>query len=119
MEDGEILAGKTDGAIGAELQALLKKIAETAGAKVRSIRSLQPKAHGRFRYVGSHIEVSGSIAAIHRAIHVVETAKPYLFVIGGTIRLAPPVGQAGTPQEPVIEAQFDIFGAMRMEAREP
>jgi hypothetical protein len=119
IEDGEFLPGKTDGAIGAELQGRLKAIAQAAGAKVRSIRSLQPKVDGRSRYVGSHIEVFGSIVAIHRAIHAVESAKPYLFVTSGTIRLAPPVGPAGTPREPLIEAQLDIFGVMRTEARGP
>jgi general secretion pathway protein M len=119
IEDGEFLAGKTDGAIGAELQARLKGIAEAAGAKVRSIRGLPPKTDGRSRYVGSHIEVLGSVAAIQRAIHAVETAKPYLFITSGTMRLAPPVGPVGTPHEPLIEAQLDIFGAMRVEAREP
>jgi hypothetical protein len=116
IEDGEFLTGKTDGAIAAELQARLKGIAQAAGAKVRSIRSLQPKADGRSRHVGAHIEILGPIAAIHRAIHAIETAKPYLFVTGGTIRLVPPAGSAGKPHEPLIEAQLDIFGVMRMEA---
>jgi general secretion pathway protein M len=117
--DGEFLTGKTDGVIGAELQARLQGIAGAAGAKVRSIRSLQPKTDGQTRYVGSHIDMLGPIAAIHRAIHAIEIAKPYLFVTSGVIRLAPTVGgQAGTPQAPLIEAQLEIFGVMRIEARE-
>jgi hypothetical protein len=119
IEDGEFLAGKTDGAIGAELQARLKGIAEAAGAMVRSIRGLQPRTDGQLKFVGSHIEVLGPVAAIQRAIHTMEATKPYLFITSGTMRLVPSVGPVGTPQEPQIEAQLDIFGVVRVEAREP
>src|SRR5262249_17881441 len=118
LGEGEFLVGKTDGIVSADLQTRLKGLVEAAGAKLRSVRSLQPKADAQMRYIGSHIEVFGSIAAIQRAIHAIESAKPYLFVTGGTIRLASPLGGSGAPQDPVIEAQLDIIGAMRMEARE-
>ena len=49
----------------------------------------------------------------------IEIARPYLFVSGGILRLSPQAGPAGMPQEPLIEAQLDIFGVTRIEAREP
>jgi hypothetical protein len=119
LGDGEFLTGKTDGAIGADLQARLKGMVEAAGAKLRSVRNLQPRTDAQLRYVGSHIELSGPIAAIQRAIHAIESAKPYLFVTSGTIRVAPWVGQVGLPQAPLIEARLDIYAAVRVAAREP
>jgi hypothetical protein len=117
--EGEFLTGKTDGAIGAELQTRLKGMVEAAGARLRSIRSLQPRSEGHTRHIGSHVEVFGSIAAIQRAIYAMESARPYLFVAGATIRHTPPTGPAGASQEPVIEAQLDVLGVMRIEEAAP
>jgi hypothetical protein len=117
LGEGEFLKGKADGVISADLQTRLKGMVEAAGAKLRSVRILQPRTDGQIRYIGSHVEAFGSIVVIHRAIHAIESAKPYLLVTGGTIRLAPPAGQAG--QEPVLEVQLDVFGAMHIEARGP
>jgi hypothetical protein len=119
LGEAEFLTGKTDGAIGAELQGRLKGMVEAAGAKLRSVRNLQPRTDAQMRYIGSHIELFGPIVAIHRAIHTIESAKPYLFVTGGTMRLAPAIGQAGVRQAALIEAQLDIYGAVRVEVREP
>jgi general secretion pathway protein M len=119
LAKGEFLTGKADGIINADLQTRLKGMVEVTGARLRSVRNLQPKADAQVRYIGSHVEVLGSMAAIHRAIHAIESAKPYLFVTSATIRLAPPMGQAGAPQEPLLEVQLDVFGAVRTEAREP
>jgi hypothetical protein len=117
--EAEFLAGKADGAIGAELQTRLKGMVEAAGARLRSIRNLPPKPEGHTRYIGSHVEAFGSIAAIQRAIHAIESARPYLFVAGATLRHAPPAGPAGASQEPVIEAQLDVVGVMRIEEPPP
>ena len=52
--------------------------------------------------------------AIQRAIHAVEAAKPHLFVTGAVLK---PVLSTGKPaEEPIVEAQLDIFGATRIEA---
>jgi len=112
----EFLVGKTEGVIGADLQTRLKGMAEAAGAKLRSVRGLPAQGDEQTRYVGSRIELFGPLAAIHRAIYSIESAKPYLFIKGAAIRLSPPIGQTGVPQEPIIEAQLDVFGAAWIEA---
>jgi hypothetical protein len=117
--EAEFLTGKTDGAIGAGLQTRLKGMVEAAGARLRSIRNLPPKSEGHTRYIGSHVEAFGSIAAIQRAVHAIESARPYLFVAGATLRHTAPVGPAGASQEPVIQAQLDVVGAMRIEEPAP
>jgi hypothetical protein len=115
---GEFLVGKTEGVIGADLQTRLKAMAGVAGAKLRSVRGVPAHGDAHTKYVGSRVELFGSLAAIQRAIHAVESAKPYLFVKSAAIRLSPPVGQVGVPREPLIEAQLDVFGAVRIEGAE-
>jgi len=117
-DQGEFLVGKNDGVISADLQTRLKGMVEAAGAKLRSVRNLPSQTDAQARYIGSRIELFGPLAAVHRSIHAIESAKPYLFVKVAAIKLAPPIGQVGVPQEPLIEAQLDIFGALRIEGRE-
>lgn len=117
-DHAEFLVGRNEGVISADLQTRLKGIAEASGAKLRSVRSLPAKSDEQLKYVGSRIELFASLAAIHRAIHAIENAKPYLFVKGAVIRLSPPIGQTGVLQEPIIEAQLDVFGAVHIEAAE-
>ena len=111
---GEYLAGKTEGVINADLQTRLKAMVEAAGARLRSVRILPPQTNDKVRYVGSRIEIYGPLPAIQRAVHVMETSKPYLFVKGAVIKPAPPAGKQDSPREPIIEAQPDIFGATRV-----
>jgi len=113
---GEFLLGKSEGVINADLQTRLKGMAEAAGVKLRSVRGLPAQTEEQTKFIGSRIEVYGPLAAVHRAIHAIESAKPYLFVRGAAIRPSPPIGQIGVPREPLIEAQLDVFGAVRIEA---
>ena len=57
----------------------------------------------------------GTLAAIQRAIHAVESGKPYLFVTAATLKSSSAVARPDAPAEPVIDAQLDIFGALRPE----
>jgi general secretion pathway protein M len=115
---GEFLAGKNEGVINADLQTRLKGMVEAAGARLRSVRALQSQPDEHDRHIGSRIELSGNLQAIHRVIHAIESAKPYLFVGGAAIRPAPPTGPKDLPQEPTLEAQFDVFGIVRADGRE-
>jgi hypothetical protein len=83
------------------------------------MQSLPPKTSGQIRYSGSRIEIYGSLQSIHRAVYAVEDAKPYLFIAGAVIKLLPSSGRLGVPEEPVIQAQLDIFGAMQINGRDP
>jgi general secretion pathway protein M len=123
VDHGEFLAGTNEGVIVADLQTRLKAVADAAGARLRSVQSLPPKTHEEVRYVGARLDVYGPLAAIQRTLHAVETGKPYLFVDAAVIRAAPPVNMQGLPnataQEPVIDAQFDVFGAVQLKGRAP
>jgi general secretion pathway protein M len=123
IEHGEFLGGTNEGVIVADLQTRLKAVAEAAGARLRSVQSLPPKTREEVRYVGARLDVYGPLAAIQRTLHAVETGKPYLFVDAAVIRAAPPVNAQALPNattpEPVIDAQFDVFGAVQLKGRAP
>lgn len=112
MQSGEFLLGPNENVISADLQTKLKALTESAGARSRAVQALPVKISDQIKYSGSRIEIFGSLQSIFRAIHTIESAKPYLFVTGAALKMPPAAGQ-GASQEPVIQAQLDIFGAMQ------
>jgi hypothetical protein len=110
------LQGSSDGAINADLQARLKAVADRAGARVVSVRTLEPGTDRDTRYLGAHLELTGPVAAIYTTLQAIEGREPYLFVDTASLRMpATPPGMAPA-QEPSIEAQFDIYGPVRSHA---
>ncbi|WP_079585707.1 hypothetical protein [Bradyrhizobium lablabi] len=71
------------------------------------------KTVDQIKYSGSHIEIFGPLPSIHRAVYVIESAKPYLFISGATLKISPATRQ-GTPEEPIVQAQLDILGAIQI-----
>jgi len=104
------LQGASEGAASASLQARLKAIADQAGARVQSVRALEPATEGGIRYLKAHVELVGSVAAIYATLRAIEGREPYLFVGQALLRMQ--AGQPGTSptQEPSIEAQLDVYG---------
>ena len=119
MRGDEFLSGPNENVISANLQARLKAIVETAGARSRAVQALPLKTSDQIRYSGSRIEIFGPLPSIHRAIHAIESAKPYFFITGATIRAPSPGSKAAMSEEPIIQAQLDIFGALQVSGREP
>jgi len=123
VEDGEFLVGTNEGVVVADLQTRLKAMAEAAGARLRSVQSLPPKTREEVRYVGARLDVYGPLAAIQRTLHGVEAGTPYLFVDAAVVRAPPPVNTQAlanaAPQEPAIDAQLDVFGAVHLKGRTP
>ncbi|MBR1201861.1 MULTISPECIES: type II secretion system protein GspM [unclassified Bradyrhizobium] len=113
MQGGEFLTGPNESVISADLQTRLKALAEAAGARLRAVQALPVKVSDQIRYSGSRIEIFGPLQSILRAVHAIENAKPYLFVSGATLKMVPATGQGGI-QEPGIQAQLDIFGAIQV-----
>lgn len=113
---GSFLQGTSDGAINAGLQARLKTIADQAGARVQSVRALDPGTDRDIRYLGAHLELAGSIAAIYATLQAIEDREPYLFVDTASLRMPATPAGASPAQEPSIEAQFDIYGPVRNHA---
>jgi Type II secretion system (T2SS), protein M subtype b len=115
LEGGNFLPGKNEGVVNADLQTRLKTTIEQAGARLRSVRVVPGQTIDQVRYIGARIEIYGSLPAIHRAIYTIETAKPPLFIAGAVLKPAPPTGKPGVAEDPIIEAQLEVFGATRIE----
>jgi len=119
LRGGEFLTGPNENVISADLQTRLKATIEASGARSRAAQALPVKTSDQIRYSGSRIEIVGTLQSIHRAIYAIENAKPYLFISGATIRIAPSLGKQGVSEEPSIQAQLDVFGAIQINGREP
>lgn len=113
MQGGEFLVGSNENVVSADLQTKLKAMAEAGGAKLRAVQALPAKTVDQIRYSGSRIEIFGSLQSIVKAVHAIESAKPYLFVTGAVLKSPPPPRQ-GVSEEPVVQAQLDILGAMQV-----
>ena len=116
---GEFLLGPNENVISADLQTKLKALVEAAGARSRAAQALPVKTSDQIRYSGSRIEIAGSLQSIRNAVYAIENAKPYLFISGATMKMASSVGKQGGSDEPSIQAQLDVFGAIQVEGREP
>jgi general secretion pathway protein M len=113
---GEFLTAANEGAATASLQARLKTMTESAGARVRSGQGLPAKNNEQIRYIGARIDLYGPLASVQKAIYAIESGKPYLFVSNASIRLSPLVSAQAAATEPVIDAQLEVFGAVQMES---
>jgi hypothetical protein len=118
LQAGEFLTGPSEGVINADLQTRLKGFAEAAGARLRSGQSMPVKASEQVRYTGSRIDMAGSLQSIQKAIHAIESAKPYLFVTGAVLKPALPTNRPGIVEEPTLQAQLDIIGPMLIEGHD-
>ena len=109
---GGLLDGGNDGAASAGLQSRLKASAESQGATVRSVRALPGRALGTAQLIGARLELSGPVEAIAKAVHDIENGQALLVVTAASLR---PVaqGRARAGEEPVIEAQFDVYGGVK------
>jgi general secretion pathway protein M len=118
IRGGEFLVGSNENVISADLQTRLKAIVETGGAKARAVQALPTKTSDGIRYVGARIEIAGAIQSIYRATYDLESAKPYLFISGATIKPVVSFGKPGI-EEPTLQVQFEVFGAIQIAGREP
>ncbi len=117
-QQSEFLAGANEGVANADLQTRLKAIAQAAGARLRSVRALPARTNQQVKFIGAQIEISGALRAIHQTVHAVENAKPYLFVAAAVIKPALQTSRPGNPEEPILDAQLDVIGAVQLTGRE-
>ena len=110
----EFLSGPNENVISADLQTRLKAMTEAAGARSRAVQALPAKSSEQIKYSGSRIEMFGTIQSVQRAVYAIETAKPYLFITGAVIKPLPAANRPGTSEEPNIQAQLDIAGAIQV-----
>jgi len=119
MRGDEFLSGPNDNVISADLQTRLKAVSEAAGARARAVQALPAKTIEQIRYSASRIELFGTIQSVQRAVYAIETAKPYLFVTGAIIKTLPTANRPGVTEEPTIQAQLDVAGAIQVGGKSP
>lgn len=115
----DVLVGPNDGVVNAGLQTRLKTMAETAGARMRSLQTLPPVTNEKIRFNGARIDIVGTLQSIHRAIHEIEGIKPHLFITSAVMKPSPPAGASrpGVAEPPLIQVQLDVFGAVQIGGR--
>ncbi|MGY3449874.1 type II secretion system protein GspM [Bradyrhizobium sp. USDA 4353] len=112
FQNGEFLTGTNENVIGADLQTKLKTIMGNSGAQSRAIQSLPRRVVDQIKYSGARIDFSGPLPAVMRAVHAVESARPYLFITAAVLKSGPAL-RPGMVEEPVLQAQLDIYGAVQ------
>jgi len=115
----EFLNGPNENVISADLQTRLKAMTEAAGARSRAVQALPVKTSELINYSGSRIEMFGTIQSVQRAVYAIETAKPYLFITGAVIKPLPAANRPGMSEEPNVQAQLDIAGAIQVGRKSP
>jgi general secretion pathway protein M len=108
----EFLHGANDGVVSADLQTRLKELTESTGARVRSLQTLPPRTLGGAHYISTRIEIYGSVQSVRGAVYAIESGRPYLFISGAVLKSSGVSGRSNGAQEPVIQAQLDILGAI-------
>jgi general secretion pathway protein M len=119
MRGDEFLNGPNENVISADLQTRLKAMTEAAGARSRAVQALPAKTSEQIKYSGSRIEMFGTIQSVQRAVYAIETAKPYLFISGAVIKPLPATSRPGMSEEPNVQAQLDIAGAIQTGGKSP
>jgi len=120
---GGLIEGGNEGAASAAMQALLKSAAEAQGGVVRSLGALPSRAvvpgqaMGQVpgQMIGARLEYAGTLAAITRTIHAIESGPVMLVVTAASLR---PRREAAREraEEPQVDAQLDVYGGFK-EAR--
>lgn len=119
VSDGnaEFLQGGNDGVAAANLQTLVKGMVEPTGARLRSVRTIPAKLDEGMKFIGVQVEITGTIQAVYQSVSSVESAKPFLFIVGALLKPTQQVAMVrpGMSAVPTIDAQLDIVGAMQIE----
>jgi len=112
----EFLQGGNDGVAAANLQTMVKGMAEPTGARLRSVRTIPTRLQEDMKFIGVHLEITGTIQAVYQTVRTIETAKPFLFIESALLRPTQRVAMTppGVSAEPTIDAQLDIVGAMQI-----
>ena len=110
------LEAANDGVAAANLQTLLKTMAQSAGANLRSVRTLAAEVSDDTKFIGAQVEITGPIEAVYRAVHAVEMGKPLLFIRNALLKPSQQtaVSPAGGAAVPTIDARLDVLAPLQL-----
>ncbi len=126
---GVYLSGETDALAGAALQEGVGATIEAHGGKLRSIQILPVSDDGDFKRVSVRVQLTASLAPLHRILHSPESGRPFVFLDNLEIktrrarrsrrtrksRRAQAAAAPASATDPTLEVRFDLYGYLRPE----
>lgn len=95
------------------LQTTVKALIEAEGGQVRSVQDLPPTRTGGFQRVAIRLDAALRTESLHKALHRIESAQPYMFVDNVAIRAAEgPRAAAGGE----LAIRLEVFGFIKAPA---
>lgn len=108
---GHFLKSASPALAAAEIQEQAKGIVEVNGGKLSSMQILPHKDDGLYRQIPVALQLTGTLTALKKILHALESSHPYLFLDNFTVRS--PMANAArnaSAVEPEIFIQFDLTG---------
>ena len=95
----------------AEAQEALRTIIEANGGKLITMQAPIAKEDSRYRQLTVNVQLSGTIFALRKILHAIETNQPALFVESLQVRSQVPANFKPNPgAEPEVYMQMDVSG---------
>jgi general secretion pathway protein M len=95
----------------AEAQEALRTIIEANGGKLITMQAPVAKDDGRYRQLTVNVQLTGTIFALRKILHAIETNQPALFVENLQVRSQVPANFKPNPgNEPDVYMQMDVGG---------
>lgn len=112
----DFLTGQTEELAAVQVQQIVKRMAETAGATLQSVSIQEPETVDGFRKVSLQVKVASGIEGLQGLLHGLETSAPYLFVEDLSVRGGRPRVSGGGAQGALLQVGFDVHGYLRRPA---
>ena len=95
----------------AEAQEALRTIIEANGGRLITMQAPVAKEDGRYRQLTVNVQLTGTIFALRKILHAIETNQPALFVENLQVRSQVPANFKPNPgAEPDVYMQMDVSG---------
>ncbi len=95
----------------AEAQEALRTIIEANAGKLITMQAPVAKDEGRYRQLTVNVQLSGTIFALRKILHAIESNQPALFVENLQVRSQVPANFKPNPgAEPDVYMQMDVSG---------
>lgn len=112
-QDGYLKAN-SDSLVAAELQGLIKTIADRSGSRLKSTQILPTRKENGFRRITARVEIFGTADALERIWYEMESGMPFLFIDNFDIE-ARPVPRKDRTASPmiVLDVGFEVTAYAR------
>ena len=95
----------------AEAQEAMRSMIEANGGRLITMQAPVAKDDGRYRQLTVNVQLTGTIFALRKILHAIETNQPALFVESLQVRSQVPANFKPNPgNEPDVYIQMDVSG---------